>query len=149
MTNQMMLSKVAYVKETDEGQLGRVKELYLIPGETFSTAEEFVYETVLNGNREAIIESLKRESVEGIFYQDEEIQEEWYKCKATVLDAISEKDFKIVCYVNANSTGAADEVMIRELKDLYLEFSITGVTLTKVVDVFVHQEEGYMSLMED
>lgn len=137
--NRLMLSVVAYTKQLENGSYKRVKEQYIIPGDTFTTAEDFVYNTLAQSMQgEVILESLKREAVDGVLYEDNEVIESWYKCKATTPDPESEKEKSIalVYYVNATSVEKANGVLKTELKSLYSDFSITHVDLTKIVDIY-------------
>lgn len=138
--NKLMIAQIAYNKQTDEGSLKRVKEQYLIPGDTYSTAEEFVFTELVKGIKgEVILDSLKREAVEDIFVMDDDIQESWYKCKVATQDAESEK-IKLISffyYVNANSVASATKLLEDMLKDYLSDFEIKSTVLSPIVDVFV------------
>ena len=140
MMNKVMIAQIAYVKKHDDGSFKRVKEQYLIPGDTYSTAEEFVFTTLVEGIRgEVILDSLKREPVEDVIVFDEDIQEGWYKCKVSMQAAESEKIKKIsmIYYVNASSVASATKVLEDALRESISDFEVKGVALSPIVDVFV------------
>ena len=137
-----MIAQIAYTKQnSEEGSLKRVKEQYLIPGDTYSTAEEFVFTELVKGIKgEVILDSLKREAVEDIFVMDDDIQESWYKCKVSTQDAESDK-VKLISffyYVNANSVASATKLLEEMLKDSLSEFEVKSTVLSPIVDVFVN-----------
>ena len=136
-----MIAQIAYVKQHDDASFKRVKEQYLIPGDTYSTAEEFVFTELVKGVKgEVILDSLKREAVEDIFVMDDGIQESWYKCKVTTQDAESEK-VKLISffyYVNANSVANATKLLEDMLKDSLSDFEVKSTVLSPIVDVFVN-----------
>lgn len=138
--NKLMIAQIAYNKQSENGSFKRVKEQYLIPGDTYSTAEEFVFTELVKGVRgEVILDSLKRESVEDIFVMDDDIQESWYKCKVTTQDAESEK-VKLISfyyYVNANSVASATKLLEDMLKDSLSDFEVKSTVLSPIMDVFV------------
>jgi len=138
--NKLMIAQIAYTKQGDDNSFKRVKEQYLIPGDTYSTAEEFVFTKLVESMRgEVILDSLKREAVEDIFVMDDNIQESWYKCKVTTQDAESEK-IKLISlfyYVNANSVANATKLLEEQLKTSFNEFEVKSTVLSPIVDVHV------------
>lgn len=136
-----MIAQIAYVKQSEDGSFKRVKEQFLIPGDTYSTAEEFVFTTLVEGIRgEVILDSLKREAVEDIFVMDDDIQEGWYKCKVSTQDAESEKVklINFIYYVNANSVASATKLLEEQLKPTFHEFEVKSTVLSPIVDVYVN-----------
>lgn len=138
--NKLMIAQVAFTKQQEDGTFKRVKEQYLIPGDTYSTAEEFVFTTLVDGIRgEVILDSLKREPVEDVIVFDDDIQESWYKCKVTMQDADSDKIKKIsmIYYVNASSVASATKVLEDSLRESISDFEVKGVQVSPIVDVYV------------
>lgn len=137
--NQYMIAQVAYTKQSEDGTFKRVKEQFLVPGFTYSTAEEFVFSTLAEQMRgEVMLDSLKREAVEDIFVMDDDIQEGWYKCKVVTQDPESEKIKNITSYyyVNASSVGNATTTLEESLSGSIAEFEIKSTVLSPIVDVF-------------
>lgn len=134
-----MIAVVVYTKMQENGEPKRVKEQFLIPGDTYSTAEEFVFNELAKEMKgEIILDSLKREQVEDIFIDDEEVLEGWYKCKVGFQDPDSEKPKLITLpyYVNAQSVAKATTLLTSKLKDSMTDFEIKSVVLSPIVDVF-------------
>ena len=135
---QFMIGTAQYTKQTGE-EYKRVKEAFLIPAMNFTNGEDFMYKTVAeNIKGEFTVNSLATEQVDGIFYADEEVQDAWYKTKATTPDPESDKgkNINLVYYVNADSVKKATETLELELRGLWSESEIKSVVLSKIVDVF-------------
>ena len=138
-TKQFMIGTAQYTKQKESGNFQRVKESFLIPALSFTDGETFMYGRVAEGIRgEFIVQSLATEQVDGIFYADKEVQDAWYKCKATTPDPDSDKDknINLVYYVNADSVKKATETLELELRGLWSESEIKSVVISKIVDVF-------------
>lgn len=138
--NKLMIAVVAYLKMQESGEPKRVKEQFLIPGDTYSTAEDFVFKELSKGMQgEVLLESLKREQVEDIFIDDEDMLEGWYKCKVGVQDPESEKPktINLPYYVNAQSVSKATTLLTVKLKGSLADFEIKSVVLSPIVDVYV------------
>lgn len=135
-----MIAVVSYLKMQDSGEPKRVKEQFLIPGDTYSTAEDFVFKELAKEMKgEVILDSLKREQVEDIFIDDEEKLEGWYKCKVGVQDPESEKikNISYSYYVNAQSVAMATTLLTVRLSTGGMsDFEIKSTVLSPIVDVY-------------
>ncbi len=136
-----MIATVAYTKQSDkDGSFKRVKEQFLIPGDTYSTAEEFVFGELTKGIKgEVILDSLKREDVEDVFVTNTDELDGWYKCKVGFQDPDSEKAKVINCnyYVNSKTVAEATATLAYNLTGSMADFEIKGVTISPIVDVHV------------
>lgn len=136
--NRKMIAAVSYTKQIEDGSFKRVKEQFLIPGDTYSTAEEFVFTEIVKSMRgEVILDSLKREEVEDIFIGEIE-DGEWYKCKAAFQDPESEKikEIKKNYYVYAGSVVEATKILENELQGSMADFETKSVGVSPIVEVF-------------
>ena len=139
--NNLMIAQISCTRQQDNGEFKRVKEQYIIPGDTFSTAEDFVFKTLAEGVKgEFTLQSLKQEPIEDIFIADEEVLDTWYKCKVTTDDTESDKEKKITLhyYVNADSVKQATEVLEQELKSQLQDFETKSVVSTPIIDVHIN-----------
>lgn len=134
--NKLMLAKVSYTKNV-EGTFKRVKESYLVQGNTFSQAEEFVYtELFKNIQGECILNSLANEDIDGIVKSEDEYAV-WYKCQADFQESESSKSIKYNYYVQETSVNKAFLTLKKVLEDeLQSGFEITKVILSPVLEIF-------------
>ena len=63
--NNLMIAQISCTRQQENGEFKRVKEQYIIPGDTFSTAEDFVFKTLAEGVKgEFTLQGLKREPID-------------------------------------------------------------------------------------
>lgn len=139
--NNLMIAQISCTRQQENGEFKRVKEQYIIPGDTFSTAEDFVFKTLAEGVKgEFTLQGLKREPIEDIFIADEGVLDVWYKCKVTTDDPDTDKEKKITYqyYVNADSVKHATEVLEQELKSQLQNFETKSVVSTPIVDIHIN-----------
>lgn len=136
---QFMVGSASYAKEVTPNTFKRVKDQFIIPALNFTDGETFMYEKVAEGIKgEFNVTGLVVEQVDGIFYADKEVQDLWYKCKATTPDPDSEKEksINLVYYVNADSVRNATDTLEDNLHKLWSESEVKSVIVSKIVDVF-------------
>jgi hypothetical protein len=138
-----MECKVKYTKVTDSGALKRVTEPYLLSAYTFTDAESRIYEelgTLIKGEFHVV--AITRKEIHDIFaYDDSDV---WYaiKVKYETLDADSEKSKKVTqnFLVSANSVKESSERIKESLSTLLVDYEITSVVKTAIVDIFPYSE---------
>jgi len=142
--NNWFTVKVKYTKQTENGALKRVSEPYLLAAMSFTDAETRIYEELGNVIRgEFIVQGITRTEVHDIFaYDDSDL---WWNCrvKYAVMDADSEKAKKVVqkFLVSAGSAQQATERINESLSTLMVDYDITGVTVSPIVEIFPYAEE--------
>lgn len=141
--NQWFTVKVKYTKQLENGTFKRVTESYLLAAMTFTDAEARVYEelgSIIRG--EFIVVSITRADFHDIFHYDD--ADVWFKCKISYesQDADSERQKKItqVFLVAANSVKEADQKLKESLASLMVDFLITSIVVTGIVDIFPYNE---------
>lgn len=128
-----VVSRTSFV----EGKAKKRNETFLIVGDTFSTAEEFVYKTIVQEDDiQFDLKSLKREPLRDILVDDVLGGNVWYKCEVEVV--LEEKKVKEVYYVLAGDVTAASHRLAKLLLEEAFEFEITKVISSGVKEV--HQE---------
>lgn len=134
--NKLMLAKVSYTKNV-EGTYRRVKEQYIVPGNTFSQAEEFVYEKIFSEIQgEAILSALSNEDI-ALIVRSEDESEMWYKCEVNYKEDENSKNIKYTYYVQESSVNKAFIALKSVLEDELMQgFEITKVILSPVIEIF-------------
>lgn len=141
--NQWFLCTVKLTRQTENGNFKRVVEKYLLPATSFTEAEARLYEelgSIIRG--EFVVRAIAREDLHDIFHYED--AETWYKCKISFesQDPDSEKSKKTVqiFYVSAHSVKEASERLKESLRGMLVDFKITSVVESPVVDVFPYVE---------
>lgn len=148
MNNCWMECKVKYTKQMENGALKRVTEPYLLSAYTFTDAEARIYEelgSVIRG--EFNVMAITRKEYHDIFaYDDSGV---WYqsKIKYENFDADTEKSKKVtqLFLVEANSVEEATQRINDNMKGLMVDFEITSVIKTEIVDIFPFNDENVES----
>jgi len=139
--NNWMMCKVKYTKQLDNGAFKRVSEPYLFAAMSFTDAETRIYEelgAVIRGEFNVV--SIARYEVHDIFsYDDADV---WYRGKVTYETFDDDKSKKIsqTFLVSANSVAEATSRIKEGLTGLLVDFEITGVVKTTIIDIFPYVE---------
>ncbi len=142
--NSWFLSKVRYIKQTEAGLFKRVTEPYLLAAMSFTDTESRIYEelgSVIRG--EFIVVSIAREELHDIFNYDD--ADTWWKCKisfdGSMEDSDRQKKVTQTFLVGANSAKEATERLQESLSTMMVDFEITSVVKSPIVDIFPYKEE--------
>jgi hypothetical protein len=141
--NTWFIVKVKYTKQLEDGCFKRVTESYLVAAVSFADAETRIYEelgSLIKG--EFTVSGITRTVFHDIFgYED---AYEWFECKISYanIDADTEKAKKTtnVFLVTANSVKEADARIKESLSTLMVDFLITSIKKSSIVDVFPFKE---------
>lgn len=131
--------KVKSSRETEDGHLKQVTDVYLVDAVSYTEAETRINELVgkLTPGEWSITNISKTNISEVINYEDVDT---WYKCKVSysTIDADSEKETKINTYflVSANDAKEAFDRVSDNLSSMLVPFDIPSITLTNIYDVF-------------
>lgn len=139
--NNYFSVKLNYVKQLESGAFKRVTEPYLFASMSFTDAESRTYEELGDLIRgEFKIKNIDPKEYEDIFhYEDADV---WYECKIQYQDGeggkkIIKRDFLL----SANSTKEANARLLESLQGMMVDFKITSVKETAIVDIFPYNEE--------
>ena len=142
--NNWMMCKVKYTKQLDNGALKRVSEPYLFAAISFTDTEARIYEelgSVIRGEFNVV--SIARQEIHDIFGYDD--SSTWYKAKVKFdsVDADTEKSKKVTqnFLVTASSVKEASERIKESLNGMLVDFEITMVAVTDIVDIFPYVEK--------
>lgn len=140
---------IRYRKTQEDGSEKAVTERYAVDALSFTEAESAIIEEMsacISG--EFQIKSEVQANYGEVFFSDKDEDDKWYKAKLSYINldekSGKEKRTNVNYLVQAKSMQRAlnniDEVMKNSLAD----YDVIGLTVTKVLDVFEHQdkEEG-------
>jgi hypothetical protein len=137
--NNWFTVKVRYTKQMQSGAFKRVSEPYLLSAMSFSDAEARIYEELGSTIRgEFVVLSITRTEIHDIFaYDDADV---WYKAVISYdkMDDEGDKKKKIkqTFLVSAESVKEANDRIVENLRGLMIDYTIDGVTVTPLVDIF-------------
>lgn len=142
--NSWFTVKVKFLKELGDGTARKVTESYLFAAESFSDAENRAYEEIITHlKHDGVVTGIAKTEFHDIFYHED--SEHWYKVKMNfeTTDIDSEKSKKVTqtFLVSGNNVNDAYERIKESLKTLMVEFQVTNVDLSPIVDVFPFSEE--------
>jgi hypothetical protein len=138
-----MTVKVKYTKQMDDGGFNRVTEPYLLAAMTFGDAENRIYEELGSTIRgEFSVTAITKTEIHDIFgYDDSDI---WYKAKVQYEnmdeDTGNTKKTTQTFLVSAESVAQATQRVKESLKGMIVDFEITSVLKTPLVEIFPYAE---------
>lgn len=141
--NSWFTVKVRYTKQLENGCFKRVSEPYLVAAMTFTDAEARIFEELASSIRgEFTVINIARTDFHDIFqYEDSDT---WYKCKISFEGASedSDKPKKVSqnFLIGASSVKEATERLTESLSTLMVNFNVTSVNVTGIVDIFPFNE---------
>lgn len=145
MTNNWFTVKVKYTRQLDDGTFKRVSEPYLLAAMSFTEAETRIYEelgTLIRG--EFIVTGISRTDVHDIFnYGDTGV---YYKAVIKFYSGDEEggrmKKVSQKMLIEADSVDQADKRLKESLGGMLVDFDITNVGVSNIVDIFPFGNDG-------
>ncbi len=142
--SNLMSVKCKFTRQLENGCFKRVSEEYIFSAMTFSEAETRTYEelgAIIRG--EFQITAIKPVVIHDIFhYEDSEV---WYACKIKFDSESEEGDKKKKVsqnfLVSAHSVKDATERLKESLNGLMVDYVITGVVVSPIIDIFPYREQ--------
>lgn len=146
--NNWFTVKVKYTKQLENGTFKRVSEPYLLASVSFTDAEARIYEelgTMIKG--EFLVTGIARTDIHDIFQYDE--SDTWFKAKVSYdkMDDDGDKKKTITqnFLVSAGTVKEAYDRIIESLSTLMIDFTITSIVASPIVDIFPYREEDVQS----
>ena len=142
--NSWFTVKVKYTKQLENGTFKRVSEPYLLAAMTFTDAEARIYEELGATIRgEFMVTGISRTDIHDIFAYDD--ADTWFKCKVSYDKIDDEADKKKTIsqnfLVSATNVKDAYERIIESLSTLMIDFKITSIIASPIVEIFPYREE--------
>lgn len=144
VTSKWFICTIAYEKTYEDGLQKNVKELYVVDALSFAEAEKRVTEEMANyiSGVFGVVE-IDAAPFSEIFIDDEHQADYWYKAKLKfiTIDERTEKEkFTTVNYlVQASSFEDANKNIKQVMDKTMIDYVVSSVTETKIVDVFGHE----------
>lgn len=137
--------KVRYEKTLDTGMIKTVTEPYLVDALSYTEAEARIIEEIrpfITG--EFSIADITRKRFSDTFFN--ETGDRYFVAKLfyIVLDEKSgtEKMTSVRMLVQASSVRETLDIVEKEMKQTMIDYYISGITETKIMDVFLYGKEG-------
>lgn len=139
------ITTVAYNKTFDNGIIKGVKEQYLVDAMTFTEAEARITDEMMQYAKEDFkVESIVKPRIESLF--TEEDAEKFYKVKLrfiTINEKTAEEMYRNSTYmVQANDFAAAYERINKEYKTSCLDYEVTSIVETPIIDIIQYDNKG-------
>jgi hypothetical protein len=146
--NNWFTVKVKYTKQLENGTFKRVSEPYLLAATTFTDAEARIYDELGSSIRgEFTVTGISRTDIHDIFQYDD--ADTWFKAKITYdkIDEEGEKQKSISqnFLVSAANVKEAYERIEESLSTLMIDFKITNIAVSPIVEIFPYREEDVAS----
>ena len=138
------LTKISYSTIMEDGKEKKTTEEYLIDAITFTEAESRIIKEMeprLDG--EFIIQSIKREKINEIFY--DETSDKWFKAKVAFIsfdeEKGTEKETKVTMYTQAENLNQARTSLEEGMKGTMYNWKIKKLEETKIYEVIKYKNE--------
>ena len=129
--NSWFTVKVKYTKQLENGTFKRVSEPYLLAAMTFTDAEARIYEELGATIRgEFLVTGIARTDIHDIFAYDKVDD-----------DADKKKTISQNFLVSATNVKDAYERIVESLSTLMIDFKITSIIASPIVEIFPYREE--------
>lgn len=134
---------VRFNKVYDDGSQKAVTERYVIDAMSFSEVEARIAEE-MQGYQDYKITMMTEANFEGIFLSPKEGDDTFFKVKVLFKSyddkSGKEKKLSYVYLVQSSSIGKALERTCKEMSNSVLEYRVTAIVETKIVDIIKHKE---------
>lgn len=136
-----ILSKVKYTEQQKSGALKRVSPFILVEAVTFGEAEAKIYDQVQEFAQGGInISTMNRVEFVEIMEDQKALNPYYYILSITQSvidkDTAKEKREKFRYLVLADTTQKAEKVLNDQLEDILINYKVTGVVESQIVEVF-------------
>jgi len=142
--NNWFTVKVKYTKQLENGTFKRVTEPYLLTAMTFGDAENRIYEELgqmIRGEFQVV--AITRTELHDVFSNPE--ADTWYDAKivfeGSAEDGGKSKKVRQTFLVAAGSVKEGNDNLKEHLSSMIVDFEITGVSVSPIVDIFPYEEE--------
>lgn len=138
--------RVSYEKQLGEGESAHMPELYVVDALTFGEAEETVTREVMPfvaGNFE--VKAIAPATYSEVFFSESTTDSYWYKAKLQfiILDEKTgkEKRANVTYLIQAETLNEAVKNVEEIMRGTAQEYVIANISVTKIMDVFVHENK--------
>ncbi len=146
-TSDWFETKIRYAKTQEDGTQKNVTEQYVVDALSFTEAEGSILEEMkvyISGDYK--ITDIKPAAYHEIFFSDMEKDDKWYKTKLQfiTIDEKTEKEKRstVTYLVQAATLPAAVKNIGEVMGGTMIDYEITSVAETQIMDVFEHDGSG-------
>ena len=141
MNGEWFEAKIKYEKEQENGLMKKVSENYLVDALTFSEAEARIIEELRPYMRgEFEVADLKKVRYVELMDSENEEDDLWFKGKLVIITldekTAKEKKSSVQVLVKAHDIRSAIAHIEHKLGQSMMDFTVTGVTETPIIDVY-------------
>lgn len=142
-TSTWFETKVRVERTADDGMIKKINEQYTVEADNWTIAEsDITGEMQPFGDFE--ITDIRKAPYKDVFFSDNANDDKWYKCKLQfiTIDEKTEKEKRsnTVYLVQAATLEGARKAIDGVMADTMIDYTITGVVETNILDVFTHEE---------
>ncbi len=136
--------KVTYEKIGEDGLQKKTTEPYLVDALSFTDAETIICDKCeAYASVSFMVASVKRCKYSDVLFNDE--GDKWYRCKVALIsideDKGVEKKITQTLMAQASSLEDALSVIKKEFSNSIMDYTITSITETMILDVFKYEPE--------
>lgn len=142
-TANWFICKIRYEKVMEDGLQKKVTEQYVVDALSFTEAEARIIEQMsqyISGEFEVV--EIDRCVFKEVFFSDEDTADKWYKSKVhfITIDEKTDKEKRTAVYylVHGSSLENARKNIDEVMGGTMIDYVISGVNETKIMDVFEH-----------
>lgn len=139
--------KIKYEKNQEDGSIKKVSEPYLVDAVSFTDAEKRIIEEIqpfMTGEFE--VSDIKRARYAELFETHEESADRFFKAKLTFITldekTAKEKKTSSTVLIQATDLRKAIERLDEGMKSSMMDYTISAISETMLMDVFHYQEEA-------
>ena len=143
-TANWFICKIRYEKVMEDGLQKKVTEQYVVDALSFTEAEARIIEEMsqyISGEFEVV--EIDRCVFKEVFFSDEDTADKWYKSKLQfiTIDEKTEKEKRTAVYylVHGSSLENARKNIDEVMGGTMIDYVISGVNETKIMDVFEYE----------
>jgi len=143
-TSTWFETKVRIKRTQEDGQQKFVMESYGVEAVSWTEAEARIAKELQNDSGGFEIKDIKKAPYTEVLFSDDTSDDKWYRCKLQLItiDENTEKEKRtgVTYLVNASTLEKARKHIDEEMGRTMINYVITSVTETKLLEVFVYDK---------
>ncbi len=144
-------TKISYLKQIENGSVIKKSEAYMISAMSFTEAEARLQMILESYIPEYELQSCSKTKMTDAVYSENE--DKWYKVKLAYVsydeDSGKEKKINETFMVAASNLKEVYERMEERMEGSIVDWEITGITLTNILDIFPYEDGQIVNQEEE
>ena len=144
-TSKWFETSVRYERQMDDSSQKKITELYVVEALSFSEAEVMITQEMssyVSGEFE--VKNITPAAYSEIFFSENANDDRWYKARLSfiTIDEKTEKEKRssVTYLVQASTFNAAVKNIEDVMSGTLIDYVISNITETKIMDVYTHDE---------